>query len=579
MTLQEILYNAYLENYKEVAIINNEKNISYQNLYKKVYSISCYFLGDLKISQKIIPVVFSSSEFYVYSILGLLFSKNIFMPLDVSHPINKIKNYLLKIKAEYIITEKTVSVRLRALCEEMGIKIIYIENILETNKKTNDFSFNFESFNEEDGIYVYFTSGTTGEQKAVLGMNKSLLHFIEWEKQEFHVNSKDVFAQITSPAFDPYLRDIFTPLCSGAKICFANRNIVLLPHLLGDFLKKSEITFWHTTPTILKNLIKTEFSTEHFAKVRCILIAGEVLPAWLVIYWYSHYKNYSELVNIYGPTETTLAKVFARIPYTFSKDIVPLGTPIHDTKIYIKNKEMTYDVSDGVIGEICIETEYTTYGYLYEKKDLFISSKGNQQKIYHTGDIGYFKDNILYFIGRKDEQKKIGGIRINLNEIASRILSYNKNQIKDCIVVCDEELLAFYTSDISIDLRKLHEFLEKFLLPIHIPHKFIKIDDFAFTENGKIDRKKIIKEYHLGIRTKIFKIVGSILNVDLNENNINDKLQDIGMDSIAYVKLVVELENMFEIEIPDEDFSISEMSTLNQIIYVVKKALDNKVIK
>lgn len=575
MTLQDVLYKAYLKNHAEISIIDNQESISYNELYMKVSCISCYLSCELKFSQKIIPLIFVTSKFYIYSILGLVFSKNIFMPIDATHPINKIKKYLLTVKTDYIITEKNLPVNIISLCEEMDIKIVYIEDILCSNKLSTNFSFDFDRYNKDDAIYVYFTSGTTGEPKAVLGVNKSLLHFIEWEKQEFQVTEKDVFAQITSPAFDPYLRDIFTPLCSGAKICLVNRNIVLVPHLLGDFLKNSEVTFWHTTPTILKNLIKTKFGLDHFAKIRYILIAGELLPAWVVRYWYSHYKNYSVLVNMYGPTECTLAKVFARLPYTFSEDSVPLGTPICDTNIYIKNNENSYETANDVIGEICIETEYVTYGYLNEDKDLFFSLN-NSRNLYHTGDIGYFKDNVLYFVGRKDEQKKIGGVRIYLNEIASKILYYNKAQIKDCVVIYkDNKLVAFYTAEEVIDFNKIHKFLENFLLPIHIPHKFIKVNNIPFTENGKVDKNKLIKEHHLDIKERVFKIVGSILSVDLNETNINVNLQNIGMDSIGYVNLVVELENSFGIEIPDEEFSISRMNTLKQIVCIVEKELAN----
>jgi non-ribosomal peptide synthetase component F len=124
--------------------------------------------------------------------------------------------------------------------KKQNIEIIYIEDLLQKYLPTNIFPIT----NENDAIYIYFTSGSTGKPKAVLGRNQSLLHFIEWEKKEFNVSEGDIFAQMTSPVFDPYLRDIFTPLCSGAKIYLANRNVILVPRLFGNFLHQKILHFY-----------------------------------------------------------------------------------------------------------------------------------------------------------------------------------------------------------------------------------------------------------------------------------------------------------------------------------------------
>jgi len=490
MTLQSALLKTFKQYHNQKAIISDNFSVSYDELFKKAGQI-CSCLISKRFSKKIVSLIFSSPENYIYSIIGTLFSANVFMPLDIAHPIGKLLDCFISSESQFLITDKKTPPSIIETIEEQNIEIIYIEDIFQNNPPATLFPDN----NENDVIYMYFTSGSTGKSKAVLGRNQSLLHFIEWEIKEFNVSEDDVFAQMTSPAFDPYLRDIFAPLCSGAKIHIANRNCILVPRLFGKLIQESKITFLHTTPSILKSLLSYSFEENHFKKLRYMLIAGEVLPPNLVKNWYSKYNNYTVLVNLYGPTETTLAKVFSRIAYDFSDEIVPVGQPINDTKIYIVKEDSFLECSTGEIGEVYIETDYMTHGYYNDKDHSSFGISRNKKKWYATGDLGYIKNNNLFLVGRKDDQKKIGGVRVDLNEIKNIVLAYDKEKIDDCVVLYEDNvLICFYIYPVEIDLRNMRVFLETRLLPIHIPHKFIKVTNFPITQNGKLDKNKLVKE-------------------------------------------------------------------------------------
>lgn len=492
MTLQKKLYESYLRYSAQEAIITDSSSENYNELFKNAFRISTYLLKIINCSNSIISLIFSESKNYIYGILGTLYSRNIFMPLDITHPINKLMNYFLSVDCKYTIIDRGVSPFIIEKLRKMNIKVVFIEDMIDNKVQT--IIFDYKKYQEEDAIYIYFTSGSTGTPKAILGMNKSLLHFIEWEKREFNISHNDIFAQITSPAFDPYLRDIFTPLCSGAKIQLVNRNIILVPRLFGNFLKNSEITFLHMTPSILSNLMHHTFPKDHFKKLKYLLIAGEMLHPELIKAWYSNYHNHTQIVNLYGPTETTLAKVFARISYEFSDNIVPVGKPIDDTMLHVLNVNDFSECDEEEVGEIYIETEYMTLGY-YNDNENFCKAK-DKKKCYATGDLGYIKKGNLYLIGRKDDQLKIGGVRINLNEIRVTILAYTK--IKDCAVLYEDSLLiCFYVSSVQLTLKNLRRFLENYLLPIHIPHKFIKLNELPITVNGKVDKDRLINEYYM----------------------------------------------------------------------------------
>ena len=493
MTLQTVLYESYMQNNVRDAIVTDEYSVSYDELFKRAHSINAYILSSSNFFNKIVPLLFASSEYYIYGILGVLYSKNIFMPLDPTYPIEKLRDYLLFVECSFLITDRNIPPHIIDIIREINIDIMFIEDAL-LNKESSAIVCNFQNYHEEDAIYIYFTSGSTGKPKAILGKNQSLLHFVEWEIKEFNVSAKDIFAQMTSPAFDPYLRDIFTPLCSGAKIRLVNRNIILNPRLLGNFLNKSKITYLHTTPSILRGLMSFTFNKDHFENLRYMLIAGEILPPELVKNWYTKYNNHTTLVNLYGPTETTLAKVFARIPSDFAGEIVPVGKPINDTKLYIMNDDASLECCPSEIGEVYIETHYMSHGYYNDKGSPLFDINPHKKRWYATGDLGYIKEGNLYLVGRKDDQKKIGGVRIDLNEIKSAILTYSREKIEDCVVICEGDLLvAFYIASALVEFKDMRSFLETRLLSIHIPHRFIRVSQFPITENGKLDKKRLLR--------------------------------------------------------------------------------------
>lgn len=499
ITLQAALMKSFIQYHNQKAIIADDCSITYDELFKKASKV-CSCLISKTITNDIIPLLFASSEHYICGIVGTLFSTKIFMPLDITHPHGKILDYIMLSGSQLLITDKKTPPSIINEIQNKNIETVYIEDIFQDYCDAAS----FPSAKENDAVYMYFTSGSTGEPKAVLGRNGSLLHFIEWEKEAFNVTERDIFAQMTSPAFDPYLRDIFTPLCSGAKIRLANRNIILVPRLFGNFLHDSQITYLHTTPSILRNLMSFTFDKDHFKNLRYMLIAGEVLPAFIVKSWYSNYSNHTVLVNLYGPTETTLAKVFARIPDDFSDEIVPVGKPINDTKLYIMNEDASLECSPGDTGEVYIETDYISHGYYNDQDNPSFGINRNQKKWYATGDLGYIEEGNLYLVGRKDDQKKIGGVRVNLNEIKKAILAYEEVKIDDCIVLYRDSLLvAFYIAPTEIKLKNIREFLEFRLLPIHIPQKFIKVACFPITVNGKIDKNRLmIEHYHYNDKPK-----------------------------------------------------------------------------
>ena len=287
----------------------------------------------------------------------------------------------------------------------------------------------------DDKIYIYFTSGTTGVPKAILGKNESLLQFLLWEIKEFLLDESLKASQLTSASHDPYLRDVFVPLLSGGTICIPDDDGFLRPDKLSAWLDNLNITLIHCTPSVFNIICSYRISSDKFSNLKYILLAGEKLKPWILKPWYEIFGDRIQIVNLYGPTETTLAKLFYRVkPADVNLESIPIGKPIDLCKVIIMDNQM--NKSD--YGEIYIRTQYMSLGYYKQPEETansFIQNPFVEQKdiIYKTGDIGrLLHDGNIVFCGRNDKQVKLRGIRIELDEIEKRVLEFDG--IVNCLV-------------------------------------------------------------------------------------------------------------------------------------------------
>ena len=220
---------------------------------------------------------------------------------------------------------------------------------------------------EELPAYLLFTSGSTGEPKAVAGSATGLLRFIEWEIAEFGLGPRSRVSLLAAPTFDVSLRDIFAPLLAGGALCIPETATRARVGALVDWLERTQVTHVHCVPTLFR-LITRELEKRPppaLPALERILLAGEPLFATDVAAWRERMDTRVALVNLYGPTETTLAKAFFRIPDDnipkTENGIMPLGHPIPGARLLIVRDGKA--CAEGEIGEILIGTPDRSHGY------------------------------------------------------------------------------------------------------------------------------------------------------------------------------------------------------------------------
>ena len=352
-----------------------------------------------------------------------------------------------------------------------------------------------------DEAYIFFTSGSTGKPKGILGTHAGLGHFLHWQRETFGVTANDRCAHLTGLSFDVVLRDVFLALISGGTLFIPNEQDTGSPEATLLWLKREQITILHTVPSIIDLWLMHPPKEPLFPSLRLAFVAGEPLTADLVARW-RRASPFSQIINLYGPTETTLAKCFYRVPEALLAGIQPLGTPLPQTQVMVLNPQR-HLCATGEPGELAIRTPFRTRGYLaqtVDSKTRFIPNPLTQNPddlVYLTGDLGLRRaDGLLQFLGRADHQLKIRGVRVEPGEVAA-VLKTAPGVATAAVIAYERpsgiSLAAYIVPDKTYpaDASALRDFLRLRLPAAMIPSSLTFLDKLPLTANHKLDRQRL----------------------------------------------------------------------------------------
>jgi amino acid adenylation domain-containing protein len=344
----------------------------------------------------------------------------------------------------------------------------------------------------ERAAYVFFTSGTTGKPKGVIGGHRALGHFISWQIREYGTQVGDRIPQLASISFDAMLKDVFLAFCSGATLLLPPFRPYEDPDRLLEWLDREQATIVQTVPSVVSSWLSSATRTQSSLRaVRLLCLAGEPLTSELVDRWRRSFGSVSnEIINLYGTTESTILKSFYRVPAQPPQGVLPLGKPLPETELLVVNSQNEIRAA-GETGEIVIRTANGTMGSIQEwDKD------SDAVRSYATGDLGYYEpDGALRILGRIDDQVKINGVRVNPAEIAG-VLSTCPG-VQECAVMplesaggrCIVAYVVSSTPDLSSD--NIQRYLAARLPGAMIPGQFVFLDRMPVTPNGKLDKRKL----------------------------------------------------------------------------------------
>ncbi|HLP45176.1 MAG TPA: amino acid adenylation domain-containing protein [Candidatus Kapabacteria bacterium] len=517
----QIILSDIFQKYREnTAIDYGATCITYAELEHRAACISQWIKDRNILAGSFMGIYIENKINIISSIIGILQRACIFVPMDTNLPRKRLENMIRLTNMQVILTDAGHEILLSGIKDMAGNSpnnFVIDDSFYRSCKPDGNKNAN-SKYDSGDKIYVYFTSGSTGIPNAIVGKNKSLVQFIQWEIETFAVNENYRISQLTSVGFDAFLRDVFVPFFAGGTICIpADKEILIDRNTLIDWLESKRINLVHCVPSLFHIILSGKLTPSLFPGLKNILLSGEPINPNELRGWYQVFGERIQLVNYYGPTETTMIKTFHHITMgDIEAGTVPAGRPIIGTRIIILDKYMKI-CDQGIIGEIYVRTAYGTHGYLDNPglnaqrfiQNPFGAAEGDL--VYKTGDLGRLLENgEILVLGRIDRQIKIRGVRIELENIENCLLEHGK--IERAIVICrkdgaGENYLCAYIvfkkqqttggarqdEDDIPHTPELREFLAGELPDYMIPSYFVQIENIPLTANGKIDRKALPK--------------------------------------------------------------------------------------
>ncbi|MCP5046967.1 MAG: amino acid adenylation domain-containing protein [bacterium] len=515
-----------------------------------------------------IVILLDRSPEIIEAILGVLKSGLVFVPVSPGFPVEHVHTLITETRAQWVITNDANHRKFKDAFPT-GTNVLLLGGDPLPGGDQLLFQREFQK-----NCYIYFTSGSTGTPKAVIGRQKGLDHFLQWEINEFRITPDFNFSQLTPPTFDPYLRDIFVPLTAGATIHIPSNDTLLNMGKLIPWIEDRRINFIHTVPSLFKRLAAEIHDAGQMSHLKYILLAGELVRGRDLHRFIDIFGERIQLVNIYGPTETTLAKLFYRIqPRDVERPVIPVGKPIEGAQVLILNDQMKKSLP-GKRGEIYIRTPFRSSGYfnapqLLEK--VFLKNpfgKHPQDIIYKTGDLGrLLPDGNIELSGRVDFQVKIRGARIEMGAVENLLLAHD--QVKEAVVTAKEDknnekfLCAYILPNDGEKLTApaLREYLVTRLPEYGIPSYFVFLDTIPLNANGKVDRSKLPEpdrdvlisnaDYvapETPMEGQITAIWQEVLNLD--KVGVTSNFFDLGGNSLKIMEVLNRFSKEFKQEIP-----------------------------
>jgi len=526
------------------AVQFNNIKLSYSQLNDKANQLAHYLMSGGVKADDIVGVSLDRSPELIISILAIIKTGAVYLPLDPTYPIDRTSYILNDAKASHVITTKNQRFKITE-----NTTTIFLDQITEKllAYPTNDIT---ETILSESRAYIIYTSGSTGRPKGVEITHKGLSALINAQISTFNLPKGSNVLQFASVNFDASIFEIVMALSTGSTLHLAQKEELIGDGLL-NILSRREINWAVLPPAVVSTL-----DDHQLPNLKTLITAGESCSESLVKRW-SQGRNF---YNAYGPTETT---VWATVSKLDSNSLISIGKPIPNTQTYILDTHLK-PVPIGVPGELHIGGDGLAKGYLNQPEltaEKFIPnpfSKDVTSRLYKSGDLArYLPDGNIEFLGRLDHQIKIRGFRVELGEIESTLLTHPA--VESVLVMArndmmgspdGESLLAAYviTKNDQLQTSELKQLLKNQLPDYMVPSGFVLLDAFPLTPNEKIDRKALpIPELGTGKRkgsqqlprNEIEKIIADIWQEVLNLSNVStdENFFDLGGHSLLLAQV------------------------------------------
>ncbi|KFZ18629.1 hypothetical protein V501_01109 [Pseudogymnoascus sp. VKM F-4519 (FW-2642)] len=573
--IHDLINENFISSPKAPAVCAWDGNFTYRQLDWLSSSLAVKLI-DMGVGPGIfVPLCFGKSKWVVVAILGVLRAGGAFVLLEHEHPLKRLQDICQNVDAKLIVTSKENAIKAVDLASEVMV-IGHDElddyhdwqSILVTSTTT-----------PEDGAYVVFTSGSTGNPKGVVIQHRALCSNARAYVEAVSLTSEARVLQFSSHAFDVCISDILVTILAGACVCIPSQHEC--KNDLAGAVGRLTANWIDLTPSLLRTLSPRDMPT-----LKTVIAGGELLSKQVVSLW-----SEIRLINIYGPAEcTVLSTIQSNV--TMNSDPSNIGYATRALRCWIVDPLDHNNLTPiGAVGELLIGGPAVGWGYLNDPErttQSFISSPSwlphftqDNGQLYKTGDlVQYAEDGSLRFLGRKDTQMKIRGQRVELGEVEHHVRR-SLVDAADASVVAEvitpdgsnnPALVAFVSLGAAADGRDegakaamkritagVEEKLAEVLPAYMIPSAYIPMDKMPMTTTGKTDRRRLReiggsltleqlaqlnpsrgerRQPTTAAEVQLQQVWATVLGIEAGSIGVDDNFLRIGGDSIGAMRLV-----------------------------------------
>ncbi|WP_265464235.1 non-ribosomal peptide synthetase, partial [Bacillus velezensis] len=560
------------------AVVCGNEQLSYAELNARANQLSLKLRREYHVQpDDFVAIIAERSLEMVIGLYAIIKSGAAYVPIDPLYPEERI---------EYILEDSQP----KAVLIGHGKYNISPEKVVNLYSESNygEGAGNLEHVNTpRDLIYLVYTSGTTGKPKGVMVEHQNIVNQQMWTQREYPLHEGESLLMKTTCAFDVFAWEVFWWMLAGGKLVILQQGEESQSDKIIKVIQEYKVNAIQFVPSMFNMFLKElDMSKEKINTLRYIINIGEKLNAESV----RHYNQLrekgqvrAELLNLYGPAETTVNSSGYHCPTGLDVDKILIGKPISNTQIYILSNEKIAGI--GVPGELCIAGESVSRGYLNREEltaQKFIKNPFGSGMMYKTGDLArWIPDGNIEYLGRIDDQVKIRGFRIEPGEIESTLMELEGVSGAAVVVRQDKQgekyLCAYvvvHTEIEELDEDTIKSELRKKLPDYMVPVYIIRIDQIPLSHNGKLDKAALPepeykpKEYVAPINREEKLIVEAFEKVlGITGISVNDSFFDLGGHSLKVTLLCNELEKRIGIKLQlSEIFALSTPKRIGERI-------------
>ncbi|WP_262892891.1 non-ribosomal peptide synthetase [Puia dinghuensis] len=442
-TVVDLIEEQVIQNPAAIAVVYGQQRVSYGELEERSNQLGHYLRGLGVQEEVLVPVCLERSVEMIVGILGILKAGGAYVPLDPEYPAGRLGYMLEEMKAKVVVSSREVAAKL-PVSGDVRVVLLDEEAAFIGRRPVGRVE---RMLKPEHLVHVIYTSGSTGRPKGVMIEHRNLVNLLWSMLTDVAFTADSTFLSVTGYSFDIFYLELYLPLVAGGRMVLASRTAALDALLLRSLLANCGATHMQATPSGWQLLIDSGWKNAEQVKM---LMGGEAVRDDIKEYL----TGIGQVWNMYAPTETT---IYSTMKLLRQGEKVVIGRPIANTAIYVVGANGGL-LPVGVSGELCIGGAGMARGYL-NNPDLtderFASNDFSGRagdRLYRTGDLGrWLPDGNIEYLGRRDDQMKIRGHRIEPAEIENS-QSQLEGMSYSCVVPIREssgsyKLISYYVAD------------------------------------------------------------------------------------------------------------------------------------